>query len=130
MNGKGIAPGTLIAAIAVFIMAFGGGWTLMQSQFTSVAKTQEEAQAQAAQRDEILLDRIKVLEDGERKQARDPVEKATLDAIVSAIDKRDELIQASISDINRQIAAALIIIDNNIDNNGGAIKKAAPALPP
>src|ERR1700680_3583284 len=52
---------------------------------------------------------------GERatKLAHDPVEQKTVDAINSAIDKRIDLIQSQITDINRQIAAALIIIDNN-----------------
>jgi len=45
------------------------------------------------------------------KLAHEPVEQKTIDAINSAIDKRIDLIQGQITDINRQIAAALIIID-------------------
>jgi hypothetical protein len=64
---------------------------------------------------------------GERasKLAHDPVEQKTVDAINSAIDKRIDLIQSQITDINRQIAAALIIIDNN-----AVARKTSPALPP
>jgi hypothetical protein len=54
-----------------------------------------------------------VLEAQGRVQAHDPVEKATIDVIIDAINKRDDLFQAQITDLNRQIAAALIIIDNN-----------------
>ncbi len=63
---------------------------------------------------------------GERasKLAHDPVEQKTVDAINSAIDKRIDLIQSQITDINRQIAAALIIIDNN------AVSRKAPTPPP
>lgn len=47
------------------------------------------------------------------RQAHDPVETKTIDAVVSAIDKRLDTFQTQIVDINRQIAAALIIIDSN-----------------
>jgi len=47
------------------------------------------------------------------KQAHDPVETKTIDAVVNAIDKRLDTFQTQIVDINRQIAAALIIIDSN-----------------
>ena len=109
----GITTSNLIAAIAVVIMAFGAYWALMQSQFENVSKTQETSEQATKDRDDMLLSRIKVLETEARREARDPVEKATLDAIVAAIDKRDDLIQSQIGDLNRQIAAALIIIDSN-----------------
>ena len=125
MRGNGIPSGTLIAAIVVVIMALGGGWTLMQSQFSGVAKTQENAETSIKERESVLLERIKALEENQRRQAREPVEKATLDAINSATDKRIDLIQAQITDINRQIAAALIIIDNN----SSAPKKITPGVP-
>jgi len=71
------------------------------------------------------------------KLAHSPVEQATVDAINSAVDKRIDLIQqqitatsqanqAQIADLNRQIAAALIIIDNN----AASPRKSAPTLPP
>jgi len=47
------------------------------------------------------------------KQAHDPVETKTIDVVVNAIDKRLDTFQTQIVDINRQIAAALIIIDSN-----------------
>jgi flagellar biosynthesis/type III secretory pathway protein FliH len=60
------------------------------------------------------------------KLAHDPVEQKTIDAINTAMAKQIDQIQAEITDINRQIAAALIIIDNN----AGAMRKSAPTLPP
>jgi hypothetical protein len=47
------------------------------------------------------------------KAAHDPVETKTIDAVVNAIDKRLDTFQTQIVDINRQIAAAIIIIDSN-----------------
>jgi hypothetical protein len=58
--------------------------------------------------------------------AHDPVEDRTFQATVIASDKRIDLIQAQIQDINRQIAAALIIIDSN----AGTTRKVQPTLPP
>lgn len=106
-------------------MAFGSGGAIVQSQFSNVAKTQETADASTKEREKVLLDRIEKLEESARKQARDPVEKATLDAINSASDKRIDLIQSQITDINRQIAAALIIIDNN----STGVRKIQPNVP-
>ena len=60
------------------------------------------------------------------KLAHDPVEQKTIDANNVATDKRIDLIQAQITDINRQIAAALIIIDNNATTP----RRTAPNLPP
>jgi uncharacterized protein HemX len=122
----GITPATLIAAIVVVIMALGVGGTLMQSQFTSVGKTQEAAEIASKERDAMLFDRIKTLEEAARRQAHEPVEKATLEAIINATDKRMDLFQSQITDINRQIAAALIIIDNNTQNGA---RKLSPNPP-
>lgn len=128
--GKGISAGNLIAAIAVVIMALVAGGALMQTQLAHVTETQNDRDAAIKERDTMLLDRIKVLEDGARKAARDPVEKATLDAIVAAIDKRDELIQSTfsnqINDLNRQIAASLI----SVEAGGGNGPKKSMVMPP
>jgi hypothetical protein len=67
----------------------------------------------------------RIQEERSSKLARDPVEQKTIDAINTATDKRIDLIQAQITDINRQIAAALIIIDNN-----ATARKTPPTLPP
>jgi len=122
----GITTSNLIAAIAVVIMAFGAYWALMQSQFSNVEKTQTAAEQFSQYRDADLLKRIEKLELDTQRQAHEPVEKATLDAVNSAVNQRIDLIQAQIADINRQIAAALIIIDND---NGTTSKKSLP-LPP
>jgi hypothetical protein len=60
------------------------------------------------------------------KLAHEPVEQKTVDAINAAVAKEVDQIQSQITDINRQIAAALIIIDNN----GSAPKRGAVPNPP
>lgn len=131
-DGKGITPANLIAATAVVIMALIAGGALMQSQLANVAKIHEDAQTATKEREAMLLERIKVLEVAARYQAHDPVEKATLDAIVAGIDKREELFQAQsttqITDLNRQFAAALLTINANTQQS--EVKKPAVMPPP
>jgi hypothetical protein len=55
------------------------------------------------------------------RSAREPVERATIEAINAAVDKQIAIIQGQISDINRQIAAALIIIDSNSNTTKHAV---------
>jgi hypothetical protein len=116
-EGEGIAAPTLIAGIVVVIMALGIGGALVQTQISNVAHTLETAETTSKEREALLLDRVKVLEEGARRAAREPVEKATIDAIVDGINKREELFQAQsttqINDLNRQFAAALLSINAN-----------------
>ena len=74
---------------------------------------------------EELLKRTDVMEqrilDIIAKSARNPVEGAELTALVGAIDKRLDVVQAQIADINRQIAAAILL--------GGDDKKKARVPP-
>jgi chromosome segregation ATPase len=49
----------------------------------------------------------------EKEAAHHPVEQETIAAIDSDFSKRIDILQVEIQDINRQIAAALIIIDSN-----------------
>ena len=113
---------TIVGAVAIVGLMSGGQWVVSQTQFASVEKTE------LADREQ-LGERITILEREQRdmlgRLAHDPVEKATMDAIISATDKRMDLFQSQITDINRQIAAALIIIDANSQ----AGKKSVP-LPP
>lgn len=104
---------TVAGAVAIVGLMNSAQWVVMRTQFDNVTHTQETSESTIRDRDRILLDRIVVLEAQGRVQAHDPVEKATIDVIVDAINKRDDLFQAQITDLNRQIAAALIIIDNN-----------------
>ena|ERR1700679_593216 len=112
---------TIVGAVAIVGLMSGGQWVVSQTQFASVEKTE------LADREQ-LGERITILEREQRdtlgRLAHDPVEKATMDAIISATDKRMDLFQSQITDINRQIAAALIIIDSN------AGKKSPAVLPP
>jgi Mg2+ and Co2+ transporter CorA len=57
--------------------------------------------------------RLVVAESSILKGARDPVEKATLDAIADATGKRIDLLQDQLTDINRQIAAVLLTAEGN-----------------
>lgn len=64
----------------------------------------------AARQNDETRERLNTLS---ARSAHTPVEKETIDAVVIALDKQIQLVQGQIIDINRQIAAALIIIDNN-----------------
>lgn len=136
----GVTTTNLIAGCAVLIMAFAAGGALVQTQFAGVEKTNSNYATSSKDSVELLrketndlalelkahVDRLEREQlEAARTSAREPVEKATVEAITGAIDKRIDLIQAQITDINRQIAAALIIIDNN-----SGVKKLSPAIPP
>ncbi len=138
------------AGVVVGLMA-AAQWTIFQNEFSSVkdiatadrshvaelknafdkylTKAEHEAYLTGVKNDiRTIREAIATIQriQGERasKLAHDPVEQKTVDAINSAIDKRIDLIQSQITDINRQIAAALIIIDNN------AVSRKAPTPPP
>lgn len=109
---------TIVGAVIIVGLVSGGQWVVSQTEFASIEQTQHE-----------LRDRIIGVEAEQKniiaKLAHDPVEQRTFQAVVDAEDKHIDLLQAQIQDINRQIAAALIIIDNN-----AVPKKSTPALPP
>jgi hypothetical protein len=163
-NGSVIGVQTLISTAVVLFMAFGGGWTLFQSQLAGTQKqiedvkqfnefrlNQQQGQITALQqtvRDDlasVLIPRKEFVEFQARYEslvaevvrlqqeqhanvlaaARRPVEKETLDVIDADFSKRIDQIEVQIQDINRQIAAALIIIDNQNQKT-----PTRPALPP
>ena len=107
-------------SIAVTVVALGVGalWAVSQNQFANTDKTMAD-----------LSRRLAIVEAAQAnlstKLAHDPVEAKTFEAVSVATDKRIDLIQAQITDINRQIAAALIIIDQN-----AGMKRSPPTLPP
>jgi hypothetical protein len=143
-NGKGdvqLSWMTVVGAISVAGLVAGAGWTIFQNEFANVKETASEDRRQAAvyyntNKDDLnrataeIGRRLDVLESQMAaitpKLAHDPVEQKTVDAINAATAKQLDQIQAEITDINRQIAAALIIIDNN----AGMTRKTAPLLPP
>ena len=97
---------TVVAAITVVGLLAVAQWTVFQNEFTNSEKTTADlgrrlALIEASQA--TILNRL----------AHDPVENATFQAVAKATDDRITLLQGQITDINRQIAAALIIIDNN-----------------
>ena len=97
---------SLVSAATILAMAFAGTWALFQSQLGSMEHELTELRGQLHDLEERQIQII-------AKSAHEPVEKLTVDANDAASDKRIDLIQSQITDINRQIAAALIIIDNN-----------------
>jgi predicted nucleic acid-binding Zn-ribbon protein len=107
-------------SIAVTVVALGVGalWAVSQNQFANTDKTISD-----------LGRRLAIVEATQAtlitKLAHDPVEDKTFQAVAKATDDRIVLLQNQITDINRQIAAALIIIDQN----AGMKRNAAP-LPP
>jgi hypothetical protein len=111
---------TIVAAIVVVGLIAAAQWTIFQNQFTNVDKTIAD-----------LGRRVAILEATQAaitaKLAHDPVEKATFDAVAKSTDDRITLLQSNITDLNRQIAAALIIIDNNSALPGATRR---PSLPP
>ena len=80
---------------------------------------------------EMTLRRIESIEQTIRvlaeRTAKEPVEKSTIDAINMSVMNQIGIMQTQISDINRQIAAALIMIDSN--SKTGA-PQPRPLLPP
>jgi septal ring factor EnvC (AmiA/AmiB activator) len=106
-----ISWGTIVGAIMVVGTLTAAQWTVFQTQYSALDK------------------RVTTLESEQTKilgqLAHDPVEQRTFEATNNATAKQIDLLQAQIQDINRQIAAALIIIDNN-----SMPKKNTPALPP
>ena len=109
---------TLVGAVAVVGLMNGGQWAVSQTQFASVDKVQNELRERLIS---VEAQQTKIIE----KLAHDPVENRTFQATIDATDKRLDQIEGQITDINRQIAAALIIIDNN-----SGVKRTTPMLPP
>ena len=109
---------TIVAAITVVGLLAVAQWTIFQNQFANTEKTISD-----------LGRRLAILEATQAalitKLAHDPVEDRTFQAVAKATDDRIVLLQNQITDINRQIAAAIIIIDNN-----AVMRKTPPTLPP
>jgi len=125
------------AAVAASFVA--AGWTIFQNEFTSIKETATADRNQTsiyynANKDELvrvtaeLKARLTALEERQAmiisKMAHDPVEDRTFQAVIAAFGKQLDQTQQQIADINRQIAAAIIIIDQN-----SGLKR-TPALPP
>lgn len=128
----------IAAAAALVGLMVSAQWVVTQTEFTNVNKITDEIrgdlirqQHDYAARDETddLKARVTILEQDLKnliaRVPHDPVDQKTADATNSAVAKEIDQIQSQITDINRQIAAALIIIDNN--NSG--VRKNSP-LPP
>jgi len=128
---------TVISMIGLVALLFGGSWAVFQTQFANVEELIKTDRAQSVsnfnelknelivlrgaitgeKRFEELLKRVDTQEqrilDIIAKSARNPVEGGEVTALVSAIDKRLDVVQAQIADINRQIAAAILLGDGD-----------------
>ena len=145
---------TVVAAITVVGLLAVAQWTIFQNQFANVDKTvvalherdadlkatfekyltiREHTEYREGVRSELddIRRRLTILEMAQgvmiAKMARDAVEDRTFQAVAKATDDRIILLQNQITDINRQIAAALIIIDQNA---AGLARRPQPLLPP
>lgn len=120
----------LTIAVTVVALLVGAEWAVSTSQFSNVYKAIDENRFELVRRETELKGRVALIEAQQlamlSRLAHDPVEDRTFQAVAKATDDRINLLQNQISDINRQIAAALIIIDNN----AGSVKRIQPTLPP
>lgn len=152
-DGKGgpeLSWQTIVGALSGMAILGAAGWTIFQNEFASfqaaaVADRAHVVQLQASfgkyltirEHDEyrsgirVQLDELRArtatVEAAVAKGAREPVEDKTFQAVSKATDDRITLLQSQITDINRQIAAALIIIDQNA---AGIQRRPTPQLPP
>jgi hypothetical protein len=138
-NGKGgpeLSWQTIVGALSAVAILGAAGWTVFQTQFANIEKELVTDRAQiAALRTDLdkyltirehngyragvdnrvgdLDRRVVVLEAAQARAAREPVEAKTFEAVSKATDDRVTLLQNQLNDVNRQIAAALVIIDQN-----------------
>jgi hypothetical protein len=132
-GGPQLTWSVVIASVGAFCVLAGGGYTIIQNQFNATdkrieihEKALESIRAQylslrehiAFQREQEAINtavtaRLNVLESGQRElishAARVPVEGKEVDILSASIDKRFEAAQQQINDINRQIAASILI---------------------
>ena len=113
---------TVLSMAAFAALLFGGSWAVSQTQFAGVQRQVDETKTEIAdlrrsltaeKRFDELLKRVDAIEarqfDLLAKSARNPVESGELTALIGATDKRLDVVQAQIADINRQIAAAILL---------------------
>jgi len=146
-DGKGgpeLSWQTVVGALSAVAILGTAGWTVFQTQFANIEKelAADRARAQELQASldkyqtirefsgyradtareiDDLARRTIVLEASQAKAAREPVEAKTFEAVSKATDDRVTLLQNQLNDVNRQIAAALVIIDQNRGNRGSPV---------
>jgi septal ring factor EnvC (AmiA/AmiB activator) len=129
-TGPSISWQTIVGVMAVIGLLNGAQWAVSQVEFASVketATTGRDDLIRAVSKLEADITALQAMQAAiAAKLAHDPVEDRTFQAVIAALGKQIDQIQAQIADINRQIAAALIIIDNN----SGSPKRGQQALPP
>ena len=147
-DGKGdvqLSWQTVASAVSVVGLLAFAQYSVFQTQFAGMERTIETNRIQVEQlktgldkyitlkehdayssgvKEQLneLRSRATVLEAALAKAAREPVEKETFNAVSKATDDRVTLLQNSINDINRQIAAVVFGLD-------GSTKKSPPPSP-
>jgi hypothetical protein len=143
-NGKGapeLSWQTIVGALTSVALLGAAQWAVFQTQFGNLEKELATDRARAgelqasldkyltireysgyrvdtAREIDDLARRIIVLESAQGRAAREPVEAKTFEAVSKATDDRVTLLQNQLNDVNRQIAAALVIIDQNRTSGG------------
>ena len=129
-NGTQVSWIAVGASVTIVGLLWGAQWQESQTEFANVAKIEEADRAATIRSFELQRQRVIALENEQaairERTAHDPVESRTFDATIQAIEKQIDQIQIQIQDVNRQIAAALIIIDNN----SAAPKRSSVPMPP
>jgi hypothetical protein len=118
----------VIAAAGVLCLVVGGGYAIIQNQFKTMddkiesnrrdiglALSLREHAAYQHEQEGVntqLRARLVALENEQREllghAAHNPVESKEVDGLSASVDKRIELVQQQINDINRQIAASVL----------------------
>jgi hypothetical protein len=135
-GGPELSWQTVVGALTAVGLLGAAQWAVFQTQFANVVAQATADRVYTAElkasldkyftireqnqyRDSLeaqlteLRRRAAVLEQALARAARDPVEQATFQAVSKATDDRVTLLQNQLNDVNRQIAAALVIIDQN-----------------
>jgi hypothetical protein len=131
-DGPQLTWSTVIAAIGVLAVIAGGAYQIVETQFTDQAKQTDLIRRELEQVREQYLTlrehiayqqeqktvnesvgaRLTFLEVGHRDLlahgARTPVEAKEVDGLSASVDKRIDLLQQQLNDINRQIAASVL----------------------
>jgi hypothetical protein len=101
VSGPQLNWANVVTTAAVLCVMAGGGYKIIEVQFDELNKQIE-----------LNRSRLTILE-AEQKQliahaAHNPVEAKEVDQLSGSVDKRIELLQQQINDINRQIAASVL----------------------
>jgi len=124
-NGNGgpqLTWPAVFGAVGVFCLITGGGYAILQNQFNA-ANQLDKSLREAAQHEQEIVnktfsDRLSALEIGQREliahAAHSPVEAKEVDGLSASVDKQIAALRSQIDDINRQIAASILLQPQHI----------------